>query len=118
MNKIIVIFSLFIFVLLGQQGHASHFSGGDITATCVGPSQVQITVKLYWDCSAWASMPLTINLDLSSSCGGSSNYLLPLINVNGTEVSNLCPNDLVNSTCNGGSYPGRKEYIYQDVIRL
>ena len=118
MNKIIVIFSLFIFVLLGQQGHASHFSGGDITATCVGPSQVQITVKLYWDCSAWASMPLTINLDLSSSCGGSSNYLLPLINVNGTEVSNLCPNDLVNSTCNGGSYPGRKEYIYQDVITV
>jgi hypothetical protein len=97
---------------------ASHFSGGDITTRCVGIDQVEITVKLFWDCDAFATMPSSVFMDLSSACGGTQTYILPLINANGTEISNLCPNDLQNSTCNGGTFPGRKEYIYQDVINV
>lgn len=97
--------------------YSSHISGGEISTHCISSTQVEITVKLYWDCNAFAIMPSSIYLDLSSTCGAQT-YMLPLINVNGTEVSNLCPKDLQNSSCNGGSLPGRKEYIYQDVITV
>ncbi|MCX7650925.1 MAG: gliding motility-associated C-terminal domain-containing protein [Flavobacteriales bacterium] len=97
---------------------ASHISGGDISYTCVGPNQYQVTLNLYRDCSG-ITMSTTEFITLTSTCGASLTFTLDLVNgPAGLEISQLCPPQMPQSSCNGGSLPGMQHYIYQGIVTL
>lgn len=108
---------------------ASHVSGGDLTYVCIGPNQYEITFKMYRDCSG-ITVPTTIPVTFTNTCAltnpASINLTLrnPVTNAICTtpdpcavEVSQLCPSQMMNSTCHaGGTLPGMQEYIYRGVV--
>lgn len=120
------------FSFLISDVNATHVSGGDITYTCIGPNQYKIQLKLYMDCGGGSSMPNTVPIIFTNSCGFANPALTlnlqdPLTGTNctgtyincGTEVSQLCPSQRASSTCHiGGALPGMKEFIYRGTINL
>jgi gliding motility-associated-like protein len=117
---------LFLVILFHNTIKASHVSGGDITYVCIGPNQYEITFKMYRDCSG-ITVPTTIPVTFTNTCGLASPASINLTlrdPVTGavctspcaTEVSQLCPAQVPNSTCNGGALPGMQEYIYKGTI--
>ena len=97
----------FFFALSITGAIAGHLPGGDITYVSTGPNEYAVTLTLFRDCSG---TPLQAQaLSFASDCGLS--YTLNALPVSsGTEVSQLCPADLPNSTCNGGALPGIEVY--------
>lgn len=86
---------------------AGHLPGGNITYACTGPDEYTVTLTLFRDCGGAALLPQA--LTFTSDCG--SSYTLNALPVGGgTEVSQLCPADLPNSSCNGGPLPGIEVY--------
>lgn len=95
---------------------ASHAQGSDITYTCLGNNQYQITVAFYRDC-AGANAPNSINLNVNSaSCNQNFNITLNKVPGTGIEISQIC--NSLTTTCNGGNYPGVQEYKYTGVVTL
>ncbi len=94
---------------------AGHYSGGNITYTCDGTGQYIVTLQLFVDCSGTAIIPQDITF--SSDCG-TTFTVQDLPPSEGTEVSQLCAAQLVNSTCNGGSLPGMRLYEFITVQDL
>lgn len=111
----------FFFVLLAAASNitsvnASHIMGGDITYECVGTDSFFVTLNLFRDCSG-ISASNSAPVRFISSCGCFT-QTFPLTNPGGTEISQLCPQELPNSTCNFGFLPGVKIYIYQGLVVL
>jgi gliding motility-associated-like protein len=111
------IYTLFLLFILSLNVHASHISGGDMNYTWVGPgaNTYLITLNLFRDCDG-ITMSTSETVTATSTCGGSVSITVDLTNPGGTEISQLCDNQL--STCNGGSYPGMQLYTYQAVVDL
>lgn len=110
--KKLILSLLFIFGLYSNIS-ASHIMGGDITYTCLGNNQYQVTLTLYRDCFGITigTTPQTVNF--SSSCG---NVTASLDWVSTTDVSQVCPTQT--TTCNGGTLPGTEQYIFTGVVTL
>ncbi len=121
---------LFFLIVIPNFSQASHISGGDITYECIGPNQYFITLKLFRDCSG-ISMSSTSSIVFTNSCGLTNPTLTlnlqdPATNANcagtvascATEISQLCPTQISNSTCNGGTLPGMQLYTYTGVVTL
>lgn len=115
MKKILIL--LVCSLLLSFNAQASHVSGGDMSFTWVGPGAdtYLITLNLFRDCEG-ISMSTAESVTATSSCGGSQTFTVNLTNPGGTEISQLCNNQL--STCNNGSYPGMQLYTYQATVTL
>ena len=64
-------FTLALLMLLSfNKDNATHFMGGDITYVCIGPNQYSVIAKLYQDCGSSATLPSTLNVNVTSSnCG-------------------------------------------------
>ena len=115
-----------ISILIGLLGFttrtvfATHVTGADITYQCLGNNQFKLRINLFRDCSgvsAPSAAQLNIGFSINSNCGSvTPNFTL--INPGGTEISQLCPNDFPNSTCNGGWLPGMQIYIYEMTTTL
>ncbi len=105
-----------LFAIVGNTSlFASHIAGVEINYNCLGGTNYEITLSLYRDCSGIPA-PLTPTINLSSSCGASQNLVLTNISV--SEVSDLCPNQLANSTCNSGILPGIQSWQYTGTANL
>lgn len=115
MRKVLTFLTLLLLATSGAQ--ASHISGGEIIWDCLGNGDYEFTIILYRDCDG-ISMPTTANLTFSSPCGSATLSAALTNPPNGTEVSQLCPAEIVNSTCNGGTLPGMQAYIYTGQINL
>lgn len=112
---------------------ASHVSGGNITWECLGGNTYLLRLTLYRDCSG-TSMPTSINVNSSGSTPSYTSGTFSLTNTCGvtptfsggstmtlvstTEVSQLCPPQIPNSACNGGTLPGMEEYVYEVQVTL
>ncbi|MEO8591090.1 MAG: hypothetical protein ABI432_17050, partial [Flavobacteriales bacterium] len=94
---------------------ADHYSGGSITYDCLGGNNYLVTLDLYLDCAGAA---LTAqSLSFANTCG--VNFTLANIPlVASEEVSQLCPAQLPNSSCNGGALPGMFHYQFQTTVFL
>lgn len=90
--------------------------GADLTYECLGGNTYKITVSFYRDCigiSAPSSPYVTIS---SASCGqtlGLSTYPRP---GTGQEVTPNCSTSV--TTCNGGSFTGIQEWVYDGIVTL
>ena len=107
-----VAIGLFVFA---QNAQASHVAGGDLQYQCIGQDSFLVTLNLFRDCSGIGA-PTAVTLTFNSTCGQNFTQGLTLQNPGGTEVSQLCPTAINNSTCNGGSLPGMQQYIYEAIV--
>lgn len=108
------VFLISIFSFSGNL-QATHISGGDISYKCIGQDSFLVTLKLFRDC-AGITVGTTAAINAVSSCGG--NISAVLTQQTFSEVSALCPTQLSNSTCNGGTLPGLQEFVYSGVVVL
>ncbi len=94
-----------------REASASHAAGADLTYTCLGNNQYRIRLSFYRDC-AGIDAPANASVTIANGCtGGTVN--LNLARQGFTEVTQLCPSQIANSTCNGGNLPGIQEYTYE-----
>ncbi|EJF54082.1 hypothetical protein SapgrDRAFT_2422 [Saprospira grandis DSM 2844] len=88
--------------------------GFDLTYSCVGPNQYQVTLKAYRDCDG-ASLGSSFNINYqSASCGISGSLSLNRLSV--TDITPLCPS--ATSVCSGGSTLGVEAHVYQGTLNL
>lgn len=115
----ILLLALGFFLFGSQDANASHFAGADLTYECVGNNRYVVTLTLYRDCDG-ISMSATEFLNLTSASCGITPPNVPLPRDTFFEVSQLCPQELPNSSCGNGSgiYPGIEVHIYRDTITL
>lgn len=100
-----------------NQAFASHAAGADLTYTCLGNNQYQISLSFYRDCDG-ISAPTSASVSITSSCGSVSSVNLTRQSSTGVEVSQLCPSQIGSSTCNGGNLPGIEQYTYVGNVTL
>lgn len=93
---------------------AEHLPGGSITTRCISGNQHQITLKLWRECTG-APM-IAQSLAFSNSCGVQFSVNVPLISVE--NVSPVCPDQIDQTTCNGGPFIGIEMYTYQLTTNL
>lgn len=105
-------------IVPAERVSASHGMAFDISYECLGGGEYVFTARLYRDCDGIAA-PTNVTLDFNStSCGLTQSFTLPRVGPGGTEVSPLCPAELPNSTCSGGTLPGVEEHVYRDTITM
>jgi gliding motility-associated-like protein len=105
---------LFFFV---EDSKATHVAGGYIQFECTGtPGQYIVRLHLYRDCSG-IGLGNNYNVNLSNTCGlGNFNANLAL--VSSQEVSQICPQQINDTECNGGNLPGYEEFIYEATVNI
>ena len=101
---------------------ASHCAGGELLYTWISDSTYKITLKFYRDCTGIPE-PTSVTCYCVNTCvpvSSTSCFTVSLNKVtnipNGQEVSTGCPG--YPSTCNGGTFPGYKEWIYENTVTL
>lgn len=103
-----------------QRADASHAMGADISYECLGNNQYRITLTYYRDC-AGISAPTSASIAISSALCG---VTLPNLTLaqdptrSNIEVSQLCPQQLPQSRCNGGTLPGVQVFTYTGIVTL
>ena len=104
--------------LVLNSANATHISGADFNYQCVGQDSFYVTLNLFRDCTGIAA-PKNARVTFKSDCGQSFTQRLYKQNgVNGTEISQLCPGSITNSTCSGGMLPGMQQHIYAALVVL
>lgn len=104
-------------VLFSINATANHILGGNITYDCLGGDTYGITLTVYKDC--FGATPATIQENLffiPNGCTLPFSSNLPLISE--IDVSDLCPTELANSSCNGGLNPGTQQLTYYGEVVL
>lgn len=109
--------SLFIlFSLLPSR--ASHVPGGNITYEYVGPNQYLVTLTLFEDCGTAFTSNTPMTISLNNDCG----FPIQTLSLNNTifqqEVSQLCPSQIGQSECSGGTLPGVWMHQWQLLVTL
>lgn len=107
---------LLIPFLYNGSANASHSMGADMTYECLGGNTYRITLSFYRDCigsPAPGNPYITIN---SSSCSQSLGVTLSRVPGTGQEVTPICAS--ASSTCDGGTFTGIEEWIYQGIVTL
>ncbi len=102
--------------LSGQKATASHSMGADLTYTCLGGNTYQVTLTFYRDCIGIAAPTnpfVTIN---SASCGQSLGVTCYPRAGTGQEVTPACSTSV--TTCNGGTFTGIQEWVYDGIVTL
>jgi gliding motility-associated-like protein len=114
--KILLLTISFLFFFV-EDSKATHVAGGYIQFECTGtPGQYTIRLILYRDCSG-IGLPNNVNVNLSNTCGlGDFNANLAL--ASSQEVSQICPQQINNTECNGGNLPGYEEFIYEATVNI
>ena len=116
-KKITFILFFFTSIVFTNTIKASHIAGGDLSYTCLGGNQYMLNLNLFVDCLGFdpgASQMITA----TSTCGGSTTVNLTVTNPGGTEISQLCPAQIGNSTCSGGTLPGMWVFNFTGIITL
>lgn len=94
---------------------ATHIAGTELTYNHAGGNDYRVTYTLYRDC-AGTTAPLAANLLVkSTTCNQFLQFSLPRSSQSGNQIGNVCSNA---TTCNGGSTPGVRAYIYTGLITL
>ncbi len=111
---------LTVLMLCAYSGFATHIFGGELFYTYQSGNQYKVTLIIYGDCSGSAFPNLQGATPLVDVYNGSTLYTTITLSQEGpgVEVSPVCPSQLNNTTCKGGSVPGVKRYIYSSFINI
>ncbi|MEO8147972.1 MAG: T9SS type A sorting domain-containing protein [Bacteroidia bacterium] len=116
----LAIFS-FVFFGISFNAIASHYAGSDMYYECLGGNQYKVTLVFYRDCSGIDEPPDAL-INLTNVCTGSATSTSIFKKpdgvgfTNGQEISSTCTGVL--STCNGGTAPGLRKWIYEGNVTI
>lgn len=114
MNKgIIAGFLVSIFSMIGATTHASHVTAGEIIYECLSNGEFVVTLNVYRDCEG-VDLSFFQTVEVFDDCGNFFSFEPTF--VDSSEISQLCPTDIPNSACNGGSLPGIEVYTFRDTV--
>ncbi len=121
----------FTFLLLLQfvysSTEANHLLGGELSYKHIAADSYLLELILYADCSStsgaltglYNSQPaLIIKRRVGASFQNYDTILLTVQQPVGEEITPLCPSELGNSTCNGGTLPGISRFVYRSNYNL
>jgi hypothetical protein len=113
-------------LVAGLFGHtvskADHFSGASITYAWQSHPTLtnlyKVNLDLYLDCAGFPITPQS--LYFSNACGVTFtvNNLQPALVGGVQEVSQLCPSQTENSSCQGGTLPSFRKYRFEVTLNL
>ncbi|MCI5054805.1 MAG: SprB repeat-containing protein, partial [Flavobacteriales bacterium] len=117
--NLIILFFLFAFT---QKSEASHAVGADISYTCLGGNNYEVTLAFYRDCSG-VGAPFSPWVRVKApSCGytGTSEIILQLTLEPGfpIDVAPVCATVQTTCTQPGSPYPGIEKYVYKAQVTL
>lgn len=116
LHKWLLIAAALLFFLGGREARASHAMGADLTYECLGGNTYRVRLSFYRDCIG-INAPANVYVNIrSASCGQNLGVTCYPIPGTGQEVTYLCPT--ATSTCNGGTFTGIQEWIYEGVVTL
>ena len=99
-----------------HQAVASHAMGADLTYQCLGGNTYKVRLSFYRDCIGIpAPMNVYINVR-SASCNKALGVTAYPIPGTGQQVTYLCPT--ATTTCNGGTFTGIQEWVYEGIVTL
>ena len=90
--------------------------GADLTYECLGGNTYKIRLSFYRDCFGVAEPTDAIINISSASCGQNFDITCYKIPGTGQEITPICAS--VSTTCNGGSFTGIQEWIYEGTVTL
>ncbi|MDC0230963.1 SprB repeat-containing protein, partial [Aureispira] len=94
---------------------ATHYTGFDLTYSCIGPNQYLVTLNVFRDCNGVSVGGTQVINYSSASCGVNASLSLTSISV--TDITPLCPSQ--SSACNGGSGSvGVERHVFQGTLTL
>lgn len=108
----IICFSL----LFPQTSLATHAAGAELTYTHISGNDYRVTATFYRDCGGVAEPSSIIIKYRSASLGFSSTIVAIKDTSSGQEITVNCSS--VTSTCNGGSSPGIRKFVYLATVSL
>ncbi len=100
---------------------ATHIYGGELLYKNVTGNTYLVTLTLYGDCAAAQSIFQSLAMatpEIAISNNGKLFSLLDLDLDSSKDVSPVCPTEIKNTSCNGGSLPGVVRYVYSALINL
>ncbi len=102
---------------------ATHIFGGELLYAWVPGNKYSLKLTLYGDCSALSSTFATLYTSKPLILVYRGNTLVDSVRLlpeagTGVEVSPVCPLQLQNTTCNGGSLPGVKQFVYTADVNI
>jgi len=109
-------------VLTERSSRASHLFGADIFYTHITGNLYSVNLTVYGDCSGSAAAfnglySATPEIEIyNNGAYNQSIYLNPLST--GVEVTPVCPAQINNTTCNGGTVPGIRKFEYSGTVNL
>jgi gliding motility-associated-like protein len=100
---------------------ANHIFGGDLLYKHIHDSTYAITLTLYGDCAAPGNLINGLSsaqpiIHMKNSVFA-YNITLSIVG-SGTEVTPVCPSEINNTSCRGGTLPGVKKFVYSDTVKL
>jgi len=113
--KLLFLLPLF---LISTEIEANHVLGGNVTWDCLGSNQYQVTLTMYKDCFGASTALNTENVFFFPSGCGAFPFNASLALISTTEISELCPSELANSSCVGGLAPGTQKLVYRGTVTL
>jgi gliding motility-associated-like protein len=120
-NKKTIFYLLFLLLSSQFNSKASHIFGGELGYTHISGNTYEITLSLYGDCSGNAYPNLfsaVPNILIYNGVTGYSNINLTPFGTLGLEVTPVCPADINNTKCKGGSLPGIAQFIFKGQVTL
>jgi hypothetical protein len=116
LRRSLLILTALLFILRADPAKASHAMGADLTYECLGGNTYKVRLSFYRDCIGILA-PANIYVNIRSvSCGQTLGVTCNPIPGTGQEVTYLCPT--AQSTCNGGTFTGIQEWVYEGVVTL
>lgn len=109
-----------MFFIHSYSAKATHIYGADFYYTHVSGNTYTISLDVYGDCSGSAFPTLTSSapgVDVYDSLNLVQSITLSLQGP-GVEVTPVCPSQIGNTSCNGGSLPGVMKFHYSNTINL
>ena len=104
--------------LLNMPPATSNIMGSNLSySTTNNPNELAFTLNLIAECNAFY-FESNMQLNIQNDCGFSDTTLVLYIDSE-AEISPLCPAEINNSSCNGGTLPfGYKKFTYKGIHQL
>ncbi len=118
-SVLIKVLSLYCLLLgLGlNKASGTHLAGAEITCQLIDSLTYEVTLNYYYDCEGNPSPLSSVEIDYQSNdCDTSGTLIGKKVQGTGQEISPTCFS--YNSSCNGGNFPGIRQFTYKDTITL
>ncbi|MDF2437655.1 MAG: hypothetical protein K0Q95_2031 [Bacteroidota bacterium] len=118
-NKILkkLLFAIVLAFSFTGSVRASHIAGAELTYKHLSGNQFIVNLDLFVDCLGFDPGNVQ-TIEMTSTCGQTTTFNVDVLNPGGTEISQICPSQMMNTACNGGVLPGMWIFRYSDTVSL